>query len=153
MSPRTPESGNLPAECRLRDFLRVLAGIELCALIAIFLPRDLMAEILREIGLGEWPSHPLMGYLARANAALYVLHGGLLWSMSTNVRRFRPLIQFLGWAEWGYAGLLLGIDLQEQLPWWWTASEVGVVGSAATLLLWLVRQLPQEVPLRTREGG
>jgi len=61
--------------------------------------------------------------LARSTSAFYALMGGLLWVVSFDLRRHWPVIRYTGVAIVLIALLLLGVDLAEGMPWWWTLAE------------------------------
>jgi hypothetical protein len=113
------------------------------AVLAIFLPDAVMAAIHRRLGLGEYPGAPLTAYLTRSVAALYAFHGGLLLALSTDVRRFRPVLVFVAWATLAFGLALTGIDLHAGLPVWWTLLEGPWVLLVGVLLVVLTRRLPR----------
>ena len=47
------------------------------------------------LGLGDFPDAPITQYLARSISALYAIFGGLVIVVSTDVRRYVPVIRFL----------------------------------------------------------
>jgi hypothetical protein len=58
--------------------------------------------------------------------------------MSFDVVRYRPLIAFLATAALVHGGVMLGIDLAEGMPAWWTALEgpaFAATGAVALTLL------------------
>lgn len=93
------------------------------AFLTIFLPESWMASIHRDLGLGEFPAAPITDYMARSLSGMYAFHGGFLLVLSTNVRRFRPVVLYVGWATAAFGALLLGIDLHAGLPSWWLLGE------------------------------
>ena len=117
---------------RLLVFLLRLGGaLTGSAVLAVFLPESWMAAVHRSIGLGEFPASPLTDYLTRSLSAMYAFHGGFLLALSTNVRRFRGVIVYVGWATLVLGVLLTGIDLHAGLPAWWLWAEgpwVSVIG-------------------------
>ncbi len=105
-------------------FLLRLGGVLTgSALVAVFLPESTMASIHRWLGLGELAPGPMTNYLTRSLSAMYAFHGGLLLVLSTDVRRFRRVIVFVGWATFALGLVLLGVDLHAGLPSWWVWSE------------------------------
>ena len=73
--------------------------------------------------MGELPSEPIVGYLARSTSAFYTLVGGLLWVVSFDLRRHRLVLYFLGVAIAVFGAALLAIDLLEGMPVWWAVGE------------------------------
>lgn len=121
------------------------------AFFAMFLPDESMAAIHRMLGLGEYPDAPLTAYLTRSNAALYAFHGALLLALSTDVRRFRPVLVVLAWATLVFGLALTAIDLGAGLPLWWTVVEGSWIIVVGLLLVWLTGRLPRH--RRPANGG
>ena len=107
------------------------------AFFAMFLPDGWMASIHRWLGLGEYPDAPLTSYLARSLSAFYAFHGGLLLALSTDVRRFRPVLLFVAWATVGLGLALTLIDFHAAMPSWWAFTEGPWVALTGALLIWL----------------
>lgn len=78
--------------------LRLGGAVMLTALGAVVMPFDWMNSIHRQVGLGELPHVPIVGYLTRSISALYALHGALLVFMAVDVRRYLPVVRFLAMA-------------------------------------------------------
>lgn len=93
------------------------------AVLAVFLPVEWMASAHRALGLGEFPAVPITDYLTRSLSGMYAFHGALLLALSTDVRRYRPVITVLGWATAGLGVVLLVVDLRAPMPPWWTFAE------------------------------
>jgi hypothetical protein len=119
--------------------LRADAAVLLAAVIPVFFPTELMAEMHQRLGLGELPRGRLTEYLTRSVAASYVLHGFVVLLLSTDVRRYRPLVAPLAAAHLAFALVLLGIDLYAGMPGWWTAVEVGTIAGVAIAMLFVNR--------------
>ncbi|MCP4204584.1 MAG: hypothetical protein GY769_21970 [bacterium] len=115
--PRTPN------ERLLVVLLRVGAVLTGSAFFTMFLPETTMASVHEGLGLGEFPASPLTNYLTRSLSAMYAFHGGLLFVLSTNVRRFKLVILFLGWATAVLGTAFLLIDLHAPMPGWWVFAE------------------------------
>src|SRR5687768_1536758 len=86
-------------ERALRAVLRLNGAITALALVAVFMPLDWMDRTHRSIGLGPLPSGPVFEYLARTVSFMYVIHGTLCLLLSTNVRRYGPVITFVAIVE------------------------------------------------------
>jgi hypothetical protein len=119
--------------------LRLMGGIVVLAFVPIFFPRGLMAEINQTLGLGPAPEQPIFWFLARSLSLLYFTHGAIVLALSTDVRRFWPLIKLVGWLNLLMGLTLLGIDWCESMPWWWTLGEGPGIMFGAILLLVLIR--------------
>lgn len=117
--------------------LRVMGTLALLAVGAVFMPTAWMAACNKGLGLAELPRTPLMEYLTRSLSALYALYGGFTWMVSSDVRRYRPLVLFSGAAMTLFGAAVLAIDLYAGMPWHWVLSEgpfMIPVGIAVTVL-------------------
>lgn len=118
----------------LTILLRLLGVMMLFALLAIPLPRAWMAAIHAWLGLGPFPAGPLVDYLARSISGLYAIHGGLLLVCSTDLRRYRPVLQYCLIAGLLFGAAMTAIDFHAGMPIYWSACEgpfvmvFGVVG-------------------------
>ena len=65
----------------LVSVLRITGCVSLLAAIFVFVPYSWMNAIHQQLGMGELPSNPVVGYLARSTSAFYALLGGLLLVM------------------------------------------------------------------------
>jgi hypothetical protein len=119
-------------------FLLRLVGVgSLFALVAVVMPSSWMAATHRWLGLGEMPTGPVVGYLARSVSAFYAVYGALCLVVAADLGRYRPLVRFLGLAFALMSVVFLGVDLAAGMPWWWTTSEGpgGVVFGALLFVL------------------
>lgn len=133
MVPPTPSP---PLRERLLVLLlRVGAVLTGSALFAALLPTEWMASVHRALGLGAFPESPLTEYLTRSISLLYAAHGGVLFVVSTDVRRYRPLVIYLGWLNIALGAALTAIDLAAPLPLWWTLSEGPWVAISGVVIL------------------
>ena len=138
-------NGPVSADPRVRSlvfFLRCLAVLDLCAVAVALLPEVAIDQLHRGAGLGPFPSHPTAQYLARITGTLYAVHGGLLWWLSTDVRRYSPLLRGLSRLMLAHGAVLLAIDMTHARPWWWTAGEGPLLALLGVCLGWLVSRLP-----------
>jgi hypothetical protein len=110
----------------LKWFLRLMGTSALTALVFVAAPYSWMDGIHQWLGLGKLPGEPVVGYLARSTSAFYALQGGLAWVVSFDLRRFRPVLVYLGAASVVF-GLALGVvDRAVGLPrWWWLWEGLG----------------------------
>ena len=117
--------------------LRIAGVVLLLAYGAVLLPAAWMAATHRWVGLGDFPASPIVDYLTRSISILYGVKGGLYLLLSTDVKRFRPVIIYSGWAAVGFGLALIVIDVRAGLPWTWTLSEgpFVILGGAAILIL------------------
>ncbi len=124
--------------------LRLGGGLASCAVFAIFLPVEWMAATHRWLGLGEFPATTVTDYLTRSLSGLYAIHGGLLLALSLDVRRFAPVVAYIGWVNAAFGIVLVGIDLHAGMPLYWTVTEGPPLFVVGLLVVWLVRGLERE---------
>lgn len=118
----------------LRGLIRAVGTVALLAAIAVIMPYSWMDHVHQWLGMGRLPSEPVVGYLARSTSAFYAILGGLLWVASSDLRRYRPILQYLGLAM-VLLGLTLGVvDWVEGMPLWWRLAE-GPIGIALGVIL------------------
>jgi hypothetical protein len=122
--------------------LRIGGAVMLTALGAVVMPFDWMNSIHQQLGLGELPRVPIVGYLTRSISALYALFGALLIFLARDVRRYRSVVRFLAVANIVFGALMLGIDRSVGMPIGWTAQEGPSVIVFGVIFLWLTRQKP-----------
>jgi hypothetical protein len=107
----------------LQLLLRVIGSVALLAIPCALMPYSWMNTIHQWLGMGVLPGEPVVGYLARSTSAFYGLLGGLLWVLSGDLRRHRLVLLYVGSAVAVFGLLLLGVDILEGMPPWWTAAE------------------------------
>jgi hypothetical protein len=107
----------------LQLLIRLVGTVALLAIPCALMPGSWMNAIHQGLGMGELPSKPVLYYLARSTSAFYGLTGGLLWMVSFDLQRNRPVLQYLGVAIVLVGLLLLGTDLLAGMPWWWSLVE------------------------------
>jgi hypothetical protein len=136
-----------------RLFLRVLGSWALVALPFAFLPYGWMNAIHQRLGMSILPCAPVVGYLARSTSLFYALLGGLLWVISSDVRRHRRVLAYLGWAVLFFGLMLLGIDWAEGMPRIWTFAEGPGDVLFGFVLLWLSDRLRPDPSARPPPAG
>lgn len=129
----------------LRFFLRMIASASLLAVAGVVMPYAWMDAIHGRLGMGQLPSDPIVGYLARSTSAFYALLGGLLWVVSFDPRRHRPALQYLGVAIVVFGGALLAIDLLEGMPGFWSLCEGPVDIALGIVILWLSHRAERRI--------
>jgi hypothetical protein len=107
----------------LRVFLRVYGVVAGLAIFAVFMPRAWMAATHEAIGLGKFPDGVIIDYLARSISALYAIHGGLLWLLARDVRRYEAIIVYIAAAGVAFSVFILALDASLGLPIWWILGE------------------------------
>jgi len=136
----------------LTILLRVIGGMSLLALVAVFVPRAWMVWCHETLpGLGAFPDAPVTEYLARSTSLFYALWGGVLWWLSLDVRRYGRLISVVGVGATACGMILLSIDMRAAMPWWWTVGEGPFVVAMGIAILLL--QMRARGEAHAAEGG
>ena len=107
----------------LKLFLRIIGTVALFAVVAVVMPYSWMNDTHQWLGMGQLPSEPVVGYLARSASAFYALFGGLLWLTSCDLQRNRPVLLYLGAAVLIFGAALFVVDLLEGMPLYWSLTE------------------------------
>ena len=134
------ETNMNPYELWLRRLL-VIIGIGLMtATIPILFPANLMATIHGWLGLGDFPDSPITIYLARSTSLLYAVHGFIMMLTGWKYEQLNLLAPILGWLHFGLGLIMLGIDLNAGMPWYWTALEGPPISCTGLGLVWLANK-------------
>lgn len=119
-------------------------GTTLClAFFAMVMPTSWMTESNARLGLEAFPEQPLTDYLTRSLSAMYGFHGLLMWVVSFDPVRLRPVALFLGAKNVLFGSAMLAIDLNAGLPPWWTLLEGPPIVAVGCIVLFLARGLPR----------
>ena len=119
----------------LRDVGTVAGTAALCAV----MPLRAMDAAHRALGMGPLPSQPIVEYLARSASAFYALLGALLWALSLDLARYRPLVRGTGLAFIAIGLLLLWTDIGAGLPLFWQVAEGPIDAFFGVILVWAGR--------------
>lgn len=142
------------ADSLLKWLLRIVGGVELCAVPFVLVPVPWMGAVHdRVLGLGPLPQAPIVEYMARSLSALYAVHGSLVFRLSFDIARFRPLVGFLGRVHVVLGLVILGIDLFAGVPMWWVAGEGPGIAAGGLLVLVLVRMGERGRPVSGPSGA
>jgi len=116
---------NFGSRCErtLKTLLRVYGAVAGLAIFAVFMPRVWMVAAHEAIGLGKFPDGAIMEYLARSVSALYAFHGGLLWLLAGDVRRYAAIIAYVAVVGVAFSLFILALDASLGLPVWWVLGE------------------------------
>ena len=125
-------------------FLRIIGTAALLAVFAVVMPYSWMNAIHKWLGMGPFPSEPIVGYLARSTSAFYSLLGGLLWVISWDIRRHRLVLCYLGAAIILFGVMLLAVDLLEGLPLYWSLCEGPINTGFGIIILYLSYRMDVE---------
>ncbi len=121
------------------SLLRVVGFLQLLAFIAVVMPRSWMEAGHEWLGLGTMPSGPLLDFMIRQSSYVYGWSGLMLWLMSTNVSRYRPLLVLTGLSFLLAGPVFAWIDVAAGMPSYWAIFDgVGCFAFGAALL-WLNR--------------
>jgi len=107
----------------LKLLLRVIGTAGLFAIVAVVMPYSWVNAIHNSLGMGELPSEPIVGYLARSTSAFYALLGGLFWVVSFDLHRHKLVLCYLGVVIVIFGAALFIIDLLEGMPLHWSLTE------------------------------
>lgn len=127
-----------------KSLLRLTGTVELGAFAAVVMPRSLFEVGHRWLGLGEMPDGAIVNFIIRQASYTYGMHGVLLWLLSSDVVRFRPLVLFTAISYLVAVPVFFTIDWTSQMPWFWTIGDSGSCLCVGTALLWLDRRAQQE---------
>lgn len=120
--------------------LRMMGGMVLLAIVPVFFPAGWMVYFHRLAGLGSIPDQPIFWYLTRSLSLMYFVHGTFVFALSTDVRRYWTLIKLLCGLNVLIGCILIGIDINAPMPWWWTLVEgPGIIGGGVLLLMLVKR--------------
>lgn len=121
-------------------FLRLTAVMLLAAAGAIVMPQAWMAAINDGLGLEPLPTSPLVSYLTRSLSALYAALGACYWYVSTDLRRYLPLIRASVPVTLLFSLTLFAVDVMSEMPAWWTWFEGPFLLAWTATLWWLARR-------------
>ncbi len=124
-------------EKTLLGLVRMAGGLALFAAVAVVMPFDWMDAIHRWLGLGDMPRGRVVDYLARSLSAFYVFHGILLLFLSSDLRRYLPVIRLLGIVFIVFGVVMLGLDYVIGLPVYWIVGEGPVIIAVGAAITWL----------------
>jgi hypothetical protein len=117
--------------------LRIAGVILLTALIPAVMPSAWMEEIHRRLGMGELPDGPIIGYLTRSLSAMYAMHGALVLFVSSDVRRFLPVVKCLAGLAILFGIGMVVLDVMVGMPPYWVLCEGPFIVVLGGVLLWL----------------
>lgn len=133
------------ADWRLRlqkALLRFTAIILFTGLPGALLPGIAAEKFSWLMDLGQPPLGPLMIYLSGNAGFIYVVLGVLVWAISNDPVRHRPLVVLMGWLLVIGGPAYLSIDLQAGLPAWWIALDSVACLAVGSGILWACRLRP-----------
>ena len=133
-------TGEAQGNLRLQKIiLRLMALVALPVLPAVFAPRLTVEKLSWTLGFGEPPHVPLIYYLAAGGSLVYLLSAGLLWMLSSDVVRYRPLVVFVAVACMAVAPVFVWLDANLGMPRWWLLMDALSCLVGGAVLLWALR--------------
>ncbi|MDA0807549.1 MAG: hypothetical protein O2983_14465 [Planctomycetota bacterium] len=145
------DSATIRCDRRLKWFLRLVGVADLLAVVAVFLPTEWIGWAHEFVGLGALPQGNIVGYLARSTSLLYGIHGAMLLVLANDVVRYRSLIRWYGRVISAAGAILIGVDIAEAMPVWWTVLEGAAVVGIGVVILTLCHEGMAEAAARERE--
>jgi hypothetical protein len=127
------------SETWLRLVLRANGVVCGLAIFPALMPAAWMAATHQWLQLGTFPPGPVVIYMARCLSGLYAALGGLMLLSGTDVRRYGPVIRYLGAVLSGMGLLVLVVGIGIRLPVWWIVAEGPVVMADGMAILLLQR--------------
>jgi len=121
----------------LQVLLRVIGTAGLLAIPFVTVPHSWMDAIHQGLGMGSLPDAPIVGYLARSASAFYAILGGLLWTVSFDLRRHRLVLGYIGVAVILFGLAMLAVDFAQGMPIWWSLAEGPANVAFGAAFLWL----------------
>jgi hypothetical protein len=131
-------------EKMLAFLLRATGLVMASAVVFIFCPFHWMNAIHQMLGFGPLPTVPVMEYLARTESGLYAYLGAMLFFVSFDLPRYRPLLRFLAWTGIFFSIGVTVLDAKLGLPAFWIAGEGPFTLLLCVVLLILTRDKPPQ---------
>jgi hypothetical protein len=131
-------------EAWLALLLRVIGGVCLLALVPLWMPRGWIDAGHRWLGWGPFPDSPIAEYLARSVSALTGFYGGLLVGLSTDVRRYAPLIRYQALAIMLLSASGLMVGSWAGMPLWFVGGNALACWLYCIPMLLLVRRIKSD---------
>jgi len=132
------------SEKALVVLLRASAVLLLTAVIPAVMPFAWMDEIHRQLGMGDLPRGPIIGYLTRSLSAVYAMHGALVLFLSLDVRRYVPVVKCLAVLALVFGIGMLVLDVVVGMPWFWVFGEGPFIIIFGGIILWLAGRIAEE---------
>ena len=129
---------------RLLRWILILSGLSMViAVIPMVMPQSWMVAGHQWLGLGDWPSQPIVPYLARTTSGLYAVLGALLLLAATDMRRYAPMavLVIVGIVVISITDFAFGRF--EGMPLWWSADDLTTAGALTVVAVPLLLRLPK----------
>jgi hypothetical protein len=113
------------------------------ALVPFVMPRSWMMDIHESIGMGTLPSKPIVEYLARYASGFSAFYGLLLLLLTTDVRRYAPIITFQAVTVIVLSTVIAIFARRGGMPSWWIIADLASCWGYCGAMLWVQRKIPQ----------
>jgi hypothetical protein len=119
-----------------RLVLRIMALVALPAMAAVLAPRLTVKKLSGLLGFGQPPDVPLIFYLAAGGSFVYLATSAMLWIISGDVVRYRPLVIFTGFVCVIGGPVLWWVGARAGMPSWWVLMDTLSCLVGGLVLLW-----------------
>ncbi len=116
--------------------LRIMAVVALPSLPAVFAPQLTVEKLSSLLGFGQPPNAPLLFYMAAGGSFVYLALSAMLWIISCDVVRYRPLVVFTGVVCVIGGPAFWWIDVRVGMPCWWVTMDALSCFLGGLALLW-----------------
>ncbi len=133
------------AEHWLALLLRIVGGVCLLALIALWMPRSWIDLGHHWLGWGPFPDGAIAEYLARSVSALSGFYGGLLVALAADVRRYTSLIRYQAVAIMLLSASGVVVGRWARMPWWFVGGDAVACWAYCIPMLLLAGQVERSI--------
>jgi hypothetical protein len=123
----------------LAVLLRVIGGVCLLALVPLWMPRGWIVAAHRRLDCGPFPDSAVAEYLARSVSGLSAFYGGLLFVLSTDVRRYAPVIRYQAAAILLLSASGVVVGSWAGMPLWFAGGDAVACWTYGIAMMLLVR--------------
>jgi hypothetical protein len=123
----------------LRRFLIFVGCVQSLALIAVFLPREIMEQTSISLEAGSLGTTPLPAYLARLSSVLYFIHGLTLIMVAVHLPSSLGMVKWLSATTMLLGFMMFLIDFSEGMPIWWSIGEGSILLLCSAIYIVLYR--------------
>jgi hypothetical protein len=116
--------------------LRIMAVVSLPVVPAVIAPHFTVEKLSWLVGFHQPPKTPLLPYLAAGGSFVYLMLSAMLWIISRDVVRYRPLVIFSAWACLVGGPVYWWIDTLTGMPHWWLLMDALSCFIGGIALLW-----------------
>lgn len=113
-----------------------MALVALPVLPAVFAPHLTVEKLSWLLGFGQPPKVPLLYYLAAGGSFVYLILSAMLWMISCDVVRYRPLVIFAGYMCLIGGPVFWWIDTHTGMPNWMMLADSLSCFVGGIALLW-----------------